>query len=90
MNGSFVGEVEQGMASSSKKKVTGPDFSKNNYIALGVGIFLVILGFIIMGTGDITISPILLVLGYCVAIPIGILLPAKKADKGGSAHKSDG
>ena len=78
------------MASSSKKKTTGPEFAKNNYIALGIGLFLVILGFIFLGTGDITISPILLVLGYCVAIPIGILLPAKKADKSGSAAKSDG
>ena len=78
------------MASRAKKKVTGPDFAKNNYIVLGIGLFLVILGFIIMGTGDITISPILLVLGYCVAIPIGILLPAKKDDKSGSAARSDG
>ena len=78
------------MASSSKKKVTGPDFAKNNYIVLGIGIFLVILGFIIMGTGDITISPILLVLGYCVAIPIGILLPPKRTNKSGSSAKSDG
>ena len=78
------------MASSAKKKVTGPDFARNNYIVLGIGLLLVILGFIIMGTGDITISPILLVLGYCVAIPIGILLPAKKDDKGGSAARSDG
>ncbi|MEE9553628.1 MAG: hypothetical protein V3W18_04955 [candidate division Zixibacteria bacterium] len=78
------------MASPTKKKVTGPDFSRNNYIVLGIGLFLVILGFIIMGTGDITISPILLVLGYCVAIPIGILLPAKKVDKSGSSARSDG
>ncbi len=75
---------------TSRKKSSGPDFARNNYIVLGIGLFLVILGFIFLGAGDITFAPILLVLGYCVAIPIGILLPAKKDDKGGSAAGSDG
>lgn len=63
------------------KKITGPDFRKNNYVFLGIGIFLVVVGFIFLATGDITIAPILLVLGYCVAIPIGILLPPKREEK---------
>jgi len=72
------------------KKVTGPDFGKNNYIFLGIGLLLVIVGFIFLATGDITIAPILLVLGYCVAIPIGILLPARKADQTPAPAQSDG
>jgi hypothetical protein len=69
------------MAPSAKAKSSGKagiDFSRTNYTVLGIGLFLIIVGFIFLGTGDITISPILLVLGYCVAIPLGILLPGRK------------
>jgi len=70
------------------KAAMGPDFGKRNYIFLGIGLFLIIVGFIVMGTGDITISPIMLVLGYCVAIPLGILLPAQKGEKNQPAAPS--
>jgi xanthine/uracil permease len=72
------------------KKTMGPEFGRNNYLFLGIGIFLVIVGFIFLGTGDITIAPILLVLGYCVAIPIGILLQPKKDEKADSPVSSEG
>lgn len=79
------------MAKSKKMgKIKGPDFGKNNYIFLGIGLFLIIVGFIFLGAGDITVSPILLVLGYCVAIPIGILLPTKKEDSGHSPAQPGG
>ena len=70
----------------------GLDFSRNNYVILGIGVFMIIVGFIFLGFGDITVAPILLVLGYCVAIPLGILFPKKKEnleepepDRAGSA-----
>ena len=63
---------------SQKVSQTGPDFTRNNYIILGVGILFIVIGFVFLGFGDITISPILLVLGYCVVIPLGILFPKKK------------
>lgn len=74
------------MASVTKKAkkgaiVAGPDFGRKNYMILGAGILLIILGFIFLAGGDITISPILLVLGYCVVIPLGILLPKEKEDE---------
>ena len=72
------------MAQSTKTKSpagVGIDFGRTNYIILGAGLFLVIVGFIFLGVGDITIAPILLVLGYCVAIPLGILLPGRKKGK---------
>jgi hypothetical protein len=71
-----------GPAAKTKSSVkAGIDFSRTNYIVLGIGLFLIILGFIFLGFGDITIAPILLVLGYCVAIPLGILLPDRKNKK---------
>lgn len=72
------------MAPAKKEKAAfkvGADFTRNNFIILGIGIVLIIIGFIFLAAGDITISPILLVLGYCVAIPLGILLPGKKSSK---------
>jgi len=78
------------MPARKTKRIAGPEFGKNNLIFLGIGLFLVIVGFIFLGTGDITIAPILLVLGYCVAIPIGILLPAKKDDKASSPGQTEG
>lgn len=69
---------------------SGLDFTRNNYLILGIGLFFIILGFLFLGFGDITVAPILLVLGYCVIIPLGILFPKKKegepaSDKRGSA-----
>lgn len=72
------------MASTKKAKkgavIAGPDFDKRNYMILGAGLVLIVLGFILLATGDITISPILLVLGYCVVIPLGMLLPKKSEE----------
>ena len=59
----------------------GIDFGRTNFIVLSIGLFLIIAGFIFLAVGDITIAPILLVMGYCVAIPLGILLPGRKKEK---------
>ena len=72
------------MAPSKKAKKaakSGPDFGKNNYLILGIGLLFIVVGFVFLAVGDITVSPILLVLGYCVIIPLGILLPGRKRDK---------
>lgn len=63
---------------SQKNLKAGPDFTRNNYIILGIGVLFILVGFLFLGFGDITISPILLVLGYCVIIPLGILFPDRK------------
>ena len=55
-------------------------FTKLNYQILSAGILCIILGYIALaqdpwnGTMPLVVAPILLVLGYCVVIPIGILL----------------
>ena len=66
------------------KKETPLPFTKANYRLLAIGIGLVILGFIAMaegsveGTYPLVIAPILLVIGYCIIIPIGILYKKKE------------
>lgn len=62
------------------KAETGPIFGKRNYILFAVGLLVIIAGFIFLGTGDTVFAPILLVLGYCVIIPIAIIIKDKKKE----------
>ena len=54
-------------------------FTKTNYILFGAGVGFIVLGYILMSLGETTgvlatkISPIVLIAGYCVLIPISIL-----------------
>lgn len=68
--------------------------TKQNYIVLGIGIGIIILGYILMATGiteepalpqgkwnnplAVYVSPVLLVIGYCVVIPYGLMMVFKK------------
>ena len=65
-------------------------FTKKNYILFAIGILVIVIGYITLGYGSITLAPILLVLGYCVIIPIAIIInggrerpkePARKETK---------
>ena len=53
-------------------------FTKKNYIWFAVGLAVIVLGYITLGSGSITLAPILLVLGYCVIIPIAIIINGSK------------
>jgi len=53
-------------------------FSKKNYILFAIGILVIAVGYITLGYGSITLAPILLVLGYCVIIPIAIIINGEK------------
>jgi hypothetical protein len=50
------------------------NLSKKNYAIMGAGIVTIVAGFITLASGSITLAPILLVLGYCVLIPVGLLV----------------
>ena len=62
-------------------------FSKKNYVTFGLGLFSIILGYIIMGTGQVnssqslTLAPILLFIGYIILIPISIIYDFKDSQK---------
>ena len=49
-------------------------FKKKNILFFGIGVVLAIIGFILLATGDIVLAPILLILGYLVFFPLGILV----------------
>lgn len=72
------------MAKKEKKKkeklikrediLTSANFSKKNMLFFGIGLILVVVGFIMLAAGDIVLAPILLIVGYLVFFPLGILL----------------
>ena len=53
-------------------------FTKKNYMWFAIGIAVIVLGYITLGYGSITLAPILLVAGYCVIIPIAIIINGGK------------
>jgi len=57
-----------------QKLLLDTKFSKKNTMFFGIGLILVIIGFILLAAGDITLAPIVLVVGYLVFFPLGILL----------------
>jgi hypothetical protein len=48
-------------------------FTPRNLALLGSGLLAIIVGYVLMGGGDIVLAPLLLVLGYAVLIPLGII-----------------
>ena len=52
-------------------------FGPRNYILFAIGILVIVVGYISLSAGSITLAPILLVLGYCVLIPISIIIKGK-------------
>ena len=58
----------------------GLPFGRKNYLWIGIGIGTIILGYIALAQGPVdsfwslTLAPILLVIGYCVLVPVGIMV----------------
>ena len=80
--------MAQRLKSEHRKKVKAVaevlPFVAANYWILGAGVALIVLGYIALaqdpwdGFMALVVAPILLVLGYCVVIPLGILYRSKK------------
>jgi len=57
--------------------------TKKNYMIIGLGIAIIIIGYIMMAANSVdgflptVVAPILLVAGYCAIIPFGILFKDK-------------
>lgn len=49
-------------------------FGPKNYILGAAGLLFIVFGFITLSMGSITLAPVLLVLGYCVVVPVAILI----------------
>lgn len=61
--------------------------NKKNLILIALGVLLLVIGFLCLGTGpynnpvSLTVAPLILCFAYLVIIPVGILWKGKKEDK---------
>ncbi len=65
--------VARPKAAPPKAKGETLPFTRKNYYIFLAGLAVIILGYIALGMGSITLAPILLVVGYCVIVPVAIL-----------------
>lgn len=83
-----MARIEKRVVNKPKAIIGTLPFTKLNYLILSSGILSIVLGYIALGqdpwdgTMPLVVAPILLVLGYCVLVPIGILI-RKKTDAAG-------
>ena len=59
---------------ATRKRAKSLGFGRLNYILMALGLGLIIIGYIFLASGDITVAPILLVIGYCGVLPAAILI----------------
>ena len=52
-------------------------FGRTNYLLMLAGAAFAVIGFLLLKGGDISLAPLLLVLGYCALIPLGIVWRAR-------------
>jgi hypothetical protein len=63
--------------------------SRKSIIAFACGIALIGFGFERLAAGSMTLAPFLLVLGYCAAIPIAIMLGGEGVGKDAAEAAGD-
>lgn len=65
------------MSKRKKRPSRGPQtprFGILNWVLLGAAVILIAAGFFSLSRGSVTLAPILLVAGYCVVVPLALLL----------------
>jgi ATP/ADP translocase len=68
-------------SSSKASSVWSSPWSKDNYLMLGVGVAVIVVGFVLLSKGmeqwdnplAVSVAPVVLVIGYCVIIPLAIM-----------------
>jgi len=53
---------------------------QRNVLLLIAGLVVVTIGYLLLGKGSLTAAPVLLVVGYCVMIPLSIILWVRKPE----------
>ena len=60
-------------------------FNKSNYGLVGLSLAIILVGYIFLAIGprdsfsSLTVAPILLVIGYCITLPIAIMYKKKNS-----------
>ena len=55
---------------------------RKNLLLLGSGVLAIVIGFLVLMTGDISVAPILLLAGYLVLIPWSLVAQSRDRTKG--------
>jgi len=77
-------KLEKGKQAKKGKADSIFPLERENYIILGIGLVVIILGYIALsentvdGFWPLTVAPILLIIGYCVVVPFGIMYRKKQ------------
>ena len=53
-----------------------------NNVLLGLGVLVLVAGYLALSKGSTTLAPVLLVAGYCGLIPASLLLRGRKEETG--------
>jgi hypothetical protein len=60
----------------------GFNWGLGNSLVLGLGLAVLVAGYVSLSRGSITLAPVLLVLGYVVLIPSSLLIRARNVSSG--------
>ncbi len=60
----------------------GFTWSNRNSLLLGLGVVVLVAGYIALSKGSISLAPVLLVVGYCVLVPASLLLRGRRTNGG--------
>jgi len=79
-----MAKIERSKGMKKQKQEEIFPLVRTNFIILGIGIATIIIGYIALSGNTVesfrqlTVAPILLVIGYCIIIPVGIMYRKKK------------
>lgn len=77
--GKMTKKEKRGYKGKAARKREALPFTSKNYLLFTLGLLLLIIGYIALSRGSwdsfwsLTLAPILLVIAYCIVIPIAIL-----------------
>lgn len=69
-----------GQMDSSKEDNRAAPFTLINYLLFAIGLLDIVIGWFLLRGGHITIAPIMLIVGYCVIIPLAIMFRKKTTE----------
>jgi len=73
-------KAAEGRSPDGTKATGAAPFTVTNYVLFAVGLLDIVLGWFLLRGGHITVAPVMLILGYCVIIPMAIILRRKQPE----------
>lgn len=67
------GRSERSGSSNDAPMNEAPPFGRRTVTFGGMGLATVVLGFFLLAQGSIQVAPVLLVLGFCVLLPLALI-----------------